>query len=121
MVQLTAVLDTDAQVARMAECEVERRDVDNTIRHVNQLPDGVDYLISVKGESMRVFLRCHTLESLRALRQCSDSGDLKPVIESWFNHLLAGSTFCPVALKLLSLVDYCKCEDYFAGKCCVDI
>lgn len=81
-----------------------------------EIADGCEIVAINPSKSMKVFVLCRTLESLRALRKISDSGELKSIIESWCNKLLAGTNHSPVKLKLLSLVDYCKCEDYFTGR-----
>ena len=85
----------------------------------------IDQLISMKEvklvtlqetHSIRLYVHISTLEALRAVRQLADSGQLKSSVESFFN-LLLNDTHCsleePVRVKLLSLVNYCRCEQYF--------
>ena len=66
--------------------------------------------------SIRLYVHISTLEALRAVRQLADSGQLKSSVESFFN-LLLNDAHCsleePVRVKALSLVNYCRCEQYF--------
>ena len=71
--------------------------------------------------SIRLYFHISTLEALRAVRQLADSGQLKSSVESFFN-LLLNEAHCsreePVRVKALSLVNYCRCEQYFdSGEC----
>ena len=85
----------------------------------------IDHLINMRDvelvtlqetHSIRLYFHVSTLEALRAVRQLADSGQLKSSVESFFN-LLLNDTHCslvePVRVKALSLVNYCRCEQYF--------
>ena len=65
--------------------------------------------------SIRLYFHISTLEALRAVRKLADSGQLKSSIESFFN-LLWNDSHCslkePVRVKALSLVNYCRCDEY---------
>ena len=74
-------------------------------------------LVTLKDHhSIRLYVHISTLEALRAVRQLADSGQLKSSVESFFN-LLLNEAHCsleePVRVKALSLVNYCRCEQYF--------
>ena len=77
---------------------------------------GVDLVTLQETHSIRLYVHISTLEALRAVRQLADSGQLKSSVESFFN-LLLNDTHCsleePVRVKALSLVNYCRCEQYF--------
>jgi len=80
---------------------------------LNILP-GTSIVGMIKKRSIRLYCLCNTLESLHTLRQQIDSVELKPKVENIFNNLLLKQTSTDlVHLKMLYLVDYCKCEDFF--------
>ena len=88
------------------------------IQLIHQLIDslGVDLVTLQETHSIRLYVHVLTLEALRAVRQLADSGQLKSSVESFFN-LLLNDSHCsleePVRVKALSLVNYCRCEQYF--------
>ena len=82
--------------------------------NINML--GVELVTLQETHSIRLYVHISTLEALRAVRQLADSGQLKSSVESFFN-LLLNDSHCsleePVRVKALSLVNYCRCEQYF--------
>ena len=80
-------------------------------------------LVALKEHhSIRLYVHISTLEALRAVRQLADSGQLKSSVECFFS-LLLNDAHCsleePVRVKALSLVNYCRCEQYFnRGETC---
>ena len=78
---------------------------------------GVDLVTLQETHSIRLYVHISMLEALRAVHQLADSGQLKSSVESFFN-LLLNDTHCsleePVRVKALSLVNYCRCEQYFS-------
>ena len=85
---------------------------------INQLisMQEVELVTLQETHSIRLYIHISTLEALRAVRQLADSGQLKSSVESFFN-LLLNDSHCsleePVRVKALSLVNYCRCEQYF--------
>ena len=75
-------------------------------------------VVTLQERCIRLYVHISTLEALRAVRQLADSGQLKSSVESFFN-LLLNDSHCsleePVCVKALSLVNYCRCEQYFNG------
>ena len=70
-----------------------------------------------QSHSVRLYFGCTTVESLRELRKMFDSGQLRSISESFFSSLLISEPEVgPISLKLFSLVDYCKCEDFLARR-----
>ena len=76
----------------------------------------VELVTLQETHSIRLYVHISTLEALRAVRQLADSGQLKSSVDSFFN-LLLNDAHCsleePVRVKALSLVNYCRCEQYF--------
>ena len=85
-------------------------------RLINTNMLGVDLVALQETHSIRLYAHISTLEALRAVRQLADSGQLRSSVESFFN-LLLNDSHCsleePVRVKALSLVNYCRCEQYF--------
>ena len=85
------------------------------IDHLINMRD-VELITLQEAHSIRLYVHISTLEALRAVRQLADSGQLKTSVESFFN-LLLNDSHCsleePVRVKALSLVNYCRCEQYF--------
>ena len=86
----------------------------NQLININVL--GVQLVTLQETHSIRLYAHISTLEALRAVRQLADSGQLRSSVESFFN-LLLNDAHCsleePVRVKALSLVNYCRCEQYF--------
>ena len=81
-------------------------------------------LLHQHGGLLRLYMHISTVEALHAVRQLFDSGQLKSIVESFFNLLLTDTHCEPVRVKLLSLVNYCLCEQYFnrgelVSNCCL--
>lgn len=84
---------------------------------INRLISGVQLLAIEKDKSLRCYMLCETIQALIAIRKLYNSGELKPIIESLLNELLADSPqFGPVSLQHLYLIDYCKAEQYFTDQ-----
>ena len=65
------------------------------------------------GHSIRLYMHISTVDALHEVRQLFDSGQLKSLVEFFFNLLLTDTHCEPVRVKLLSLVNYCTCDQYF--------
>ena len=121
-----AVLEADAII----DCEsleqthaiqqsIISRFVSWTMEQIRDLLDkcfqvvGMRVLWAEDGHSIRLYMHISTVEALREVRQLFDSGQLKSIVESFFNLLLTDTHCEPVRIKLLSLVNYCTCDQYF--------
>ena len=84
---------------------------------------GIEIILVGKSSNIRLYCLCESLEALRELRRLFDSGQLKIVIEEFFNSLLVNiqskrvnthtTVTTAVHLTHLSLVDYCLSEECF--------
>jgi len=65
------------------------------------------------NQSIRLYFLCATLRSLQALRHTFNFGRLKHKIDLIIFYLLTNIKSIRIRVKFVSLVDYCKSEDYF--------
>ena len=101
--------------------EDERNQACNKVLNIEQVRV---MLLHQHDGLLRLYMHISTVEALRAVRQLFDSGQLKSIVESFFNLLLTDTHCEPVRVKLLSLVNYCRCEQYFnrgelVSNCCL--
>ena len=69
--------------------------------------------VLTKEGSVRLYFLCSSLEALQLLRDLVESGQLKVMLEDFFNFLLADVKVDPIKLKMVYLPDYWMYVDYF--------
>jgi len=115
-------LSTDQRIEKGLHQKKSSIDLFQRIDHSRSIQDEISEQLKedescnvvniVITKSIRLYIMCNGLTSLHKLRRFFDSGVLKICIEELFNECLSQDNVGPIKVKIVSLVDYCKCEDY---------